>query len=171
MLLLVELVPLDLGVRGSESVDGPTHLTQDLRTLDVDDLGPDDGRIRAVGLFHQHPHGAGVAHRIRVQNNRKGAPATVPRASFAAAETVPTGTERTNASGQCLRHPRRQVGFRRGNDEDGEVGIVGVGEGPEAGLEVGCLVPSDDHGHDRGNRRGGLVVSLVGEREVGQARI
>ena len=71
VLLLVELVLDDVGVRDPEAVDGPAHLPQQLGPLDVDHLRPDDGRVGAVRLLDQHPDRRRVEHDVVVAEEQE----------------------------------------------------------------------------------------------------
>ena len=58
VLLLVELAGLDARERDAVPVDRQADLDEHVGTVEIDDLGPDDRRVAAVGLLDQHPHRA-----------------------------------------------------------------------------------------------------------------
>ena len=72
VLLLVELAGFDAGVRRPEAVDGPADLEQDLVVVGAHQLGPEDARVRAVGLLDHESHRVGIEHHVVVAEEEEG---------------------------------------------------------------------------------------------------
>ena len=68
----------------------------------VDDLRPDDRRVRPVRLLHHHADGVGIEHDVVVAEQQEGRALDRGSASLAAAANpTSSGSRRTNAVGSA----------------------------------------------------------------------
>ena len=72
VLLLVDLVRLDPGERHGVMVDRHADLDEHLGVVVVDELRPDDRRVRAVRLLDHHAHRVGIERDVVVAEEQEG---------------------------------------------------------------------------------------------------
>ena len=175
MLFLVELPRLDAGVRPAEPIDAAPDVEEDLGVVRRDELGPDDPRVRPVGLLHEDPHRVGRQDGVVVAaEHERGAAHEAERLVGGAAEPwVRFGAAMHERAGEHRSDPGGRVDDRPGvDDEDGDRGIVLMAQRGERRLEERARVAGDD---DRDHGRCGVLrLLLVGRAEetvgvVGQA--
>jgi hypothetical protein len=166
VLLLVELAPLHQrhGVAGV--VDALADLEQARGVVPAHELGPDDRRVGAVRLLHQHPHGVRGRVHVVVAHEEEGG--TVDDVEDVVGGRPVAGVVLQpphEGAGGALGHPPLDLGLAGGvDDQDRQVRVVLLGQGRHRLLEPRPRVARHDHRHHRrGDGRGvGGRVGAVG---------
>ncbi len=153
VLLLVDLAGLDARERDAVVVDRHPDLEQHVGVVVVDELGPDDARVRAVGLLDQEPDRVGIEHDVVVAEEQEDGAldrAPAPRSRPPRTRRWPS-SRRTKAPGRAS--AIAAVGSSLGpvvEHEDRQGRVVLRAEALERVLEPGSGVVRDDDRDDGG---------------------